>query len=120
MKPLLTLAGLILALFSLATCAKAQTHHHPTGPVTGATAKFYETWKRPDQPEISCCDHKDCYATPARVTGGTVMALHRESGDWIVVPDTKVERDRETPDGLNHLCANPQKLVFCFVWGGGG
>jgi hypothetical protein len=104
----------------LAAKADEHPHHHPTETVTGATARFYESWKRPDMPTHSCCNLQDCYATPARSRGGKLQALHRESGDWIDVPPEKVETDRDSPDGRNHLCASPGKLVFCFVMGGGG
>lgn len=97
----------------------AQEHHHPTETITGATAKFYESWMRPDVPTSSCCSEKDCYATPSRVRNGKVQALHRESGDWIDIPPEKIEQNRDSPDGLNHLCASTGKFVFCFVQGGG-
>lgn len=111
------LAGMILGV-ALAR-ADAHQHHHPTEVIEGAQAKFYETWMRPDMPAVSCCNQMDCYATPARTHGGKLQALHRESGDWIDVPAEKVEHNRDSPDGRNHLCASKWKHVFCFLMGGG-
>lgn len=125
---LIALVGLWLVILAIAWAivafsvgkARAEDHRHPTETITGATAKFYETWKRPDQPSISCCNLADCYATPSRHKGGHIQALHRESGDWIDVPAEKVELDRDSPDGMSHLCARPDKHVYCFVFGAGG
>lgn len=113
-----------LLLLALASCmipfsAHSQVHQHPTETITGATAEFYETWYRPDAPSSSCCSEKDCYATPARMEGGKVMALHRETGKWIEVRAEAIEQNRVSPDGRNHLCATAYEFVFCFVWGGG-
>jgi hypothetical protein len=111
-----SILGAICCFISL---ANAQVHQHPNETIIGPTAQFYETWKRPDMPDVSCCNKADCYATPARMEGGKVLALHRESGDWIEIPAAKVELNRISPDGLSHLCASSYKYVYCFVWGGG-
>jgi len=108
----------LIALLALTTAALAQ-HQHPTEIITGATAKFYDTWFRPDAPGISCCNKQDCYATPSRHRNGRLQAIHRESGDWIDVPPEKVEVNRDSPDGLSHLCASAAKFVFCFKEGSG-
>lgn len=110
---------LVLAACPVFPKVQAQDHQHPTETITGATAKFYGTWMRPDQPMISCCNKADCYATPSRQRGGRVQALHRESGEWINVPPEKIELNRDSPDGLSHLCARPDKHVYCFKEGGG-
>lgn len=113
--------AVVIALAVLASIvpAPAQEHRHPTETIAGATGKFYETWKRPDMPDVSCCNLMDCYATPSRHHGGKVQALHRESGDWIDIPPNKIELNRDSPDGLSHLCATAWKFVFCFKEGGG-
>lgn len=113
--------ALLACLLWLGMClgAIAQEHHHPTETITGATAKFYETWKRPDMPEVSCCNLQDCYATPSRHHDGKVQALHRESGEWLDIPADKIEVNRDSPDGLSHLCASKWKHVYCFKEGGG-
>jgi hypothetical protein len=116
----LSMTALTVLLMAITgSSAAAQVHQHPTETITGATAHFYETWQRPDMPDMSCCDKKDCYATPARMEGGKVLALHRESGDWIEVPEAKIELNRTSPDSRNHLCASEYKFIYCFIWGAG-
>lgn len=102
-------------------------HVHPTETITGATAEFYETWKRPDQPNISCCNRMDCYPTEARFSSGHWRAKRREDGAWLTVPASKIEQNRDSPDGRNHLCAPPpgregsyENGVICFIGGAGG
>jgi hypothetical protein len=109
----------IIVLLLLYPLAHAQEHRHGDQVILGATGKFYESWRRPDMPNISCCSHLDCYATRARMRNGKLQALHRESGEFIDVPPEKVEQNRDSPDGLNHICASPSKNVFCFLAGGG-
>jgi len=47
-----------------------------------------------------------------------------EDGKFIPIPQEKVERNRDNPDGRNHLCAPPPNVfhaadtVFCFALGG--
>jgi hypothetical protein len=56
---------------------------------------------------------------------GNIFAKRREDGKFILVPPQKVERNRDNPDGRNHLCAPPPTAsyppdtVFCFALGGG-
>lgn len=111
--------GIAFGLGLRAAKAQEHQHHHGTEVIEGATGHFYETWMRPDMPAVSCCNRMDCYATPARMRGGKLQAMHRESGEWIDVPPEKVEQNRDSPDGRNHLCASSWKYVFCFVMGGG-
>jgi hypothetical protein len=112
------LALALLLLYPLAH-ASAQEHRHPTETIYGATAKFYETWMRPDVPTSSCCNKQDCYMTRIRRVLGKLQAVHRESGDWIDIPPEKVEQNRDSPDGMSHMCASTAKYVFCFKEGGG-
>ncbi len=85
----------------------------------GATALFYKSWMRPDAPESSCCNDQDCYVTRVRRVRGKLQAIHRESGDWIDIPPEKIEQNRDSPDGMSHMCASVTKFVFCFKEGGG-
>jgi hypothetical protein len=96
----------------------------------GIHQKFYKTWNMPDQPDISCCNDADCYPTEAKMTDGHWWAKRREDGKWIKIPDEKVEKNRNNPDGRNHICAPPPgyslysppsstDTVFCFIPGGG-
>jgi hypothetical protein len=102
-----------------ASSAAAQVHQHPTETITGATAQFYETWQRPDMPDMSCCDKKDCYATPARMEGGKVSPCTARAASGSRCPRPRSRLNRTSPDGRNHLCASEYKFVYCFIWGGG-
>jgi hypothetical protein len=72
----MTRALLLLAL--LPSVAWGQDHVHPTETITGMTAAFYETWMRPDQPTISCCNRSDCAtATEVKQVAGRWMAKRK-------------------------------------------
>lgn len=97
--------------------SEEEIHHH-----AGESAEvdqFYSTWMRPDNRSLSCCNKVDCYATQVKNYGGTWFARHRETGDFIPVADTKIEYDRDSPDGRSHMCATPFKIVYCLKIGGG-
>jgi hypothetical protein len=115
----------ILALILLAGPALAQEHlHHPVADMP-LHEKFYQHWYMPDNPNKSCCNKADCYPVEVRFLHGHWQAKRREDGKWLWVPDAKVERHRDNPDGRNHLCAPPPNAsyppdtVFCFALGSG-
>lgn len=105
--------------------AWGQSHNHP--PQDAYTHDtFYKTWMRPDAPNSSCCDKKDCYPVEARFRSGVWLAKRREDGKWLTVPPEKIERNRSSPDGRNHLCApipayeaGYKNGVICFIPGAG-
>jgi hypothetical protein len=111
--------GLILAV----STAAAQ-HYHPSED-EALHEKFYSGWYMPDNPSVSCCNKADCYPTEIKYVAGMLHARRREDGKYIPIPPPKVERNRDNPDGRNHLCApppnslNPSNTVFCFSLGGG-
>jgi len=78
----------------------------------------------PDNPSVSCCNDADCYPTEIKYVDGTLYAKRREDGKYIPIPPDKVERNRDNPDGRNHLCTpppnvlHPSNAVFCFALGG--
>jgi hypothetical protein len=85
--------------------------------------KFYSTWHMPDNPSVSCCNSSDCYPTDIKYIDDQIYARRREDGRYILIPPQKVERNRDNPDGRNHLCAPPPALspldsVYCFALGG--
>jgi hypothetical protein len=86
--------------------------------------QFYSTWHMPDHPNVSCCNDADCYPTEIKYIDGKIFAKRREDGKFIPIPFEKVERNRDNPDGRNHLCAPPPSAyrspdtVFCFALGG--
>lgn len=123
MKVVAIVAALGLVIGNACALAQHAGHNHP--PEHEALhEQFYSTWQMPDAPGISCCNKGDCYPTQARRDAIGWLALRREDGKWLRVPDRKVEQNRDNPDGRNHLCApSPDRLlsseVFCFLPGGG-
>jgi hypothetical protein len=99
------------------------TRHHPPQD-KWLHEKFYSTWHMPDNPSASCCNDADCYPTEIQYIDGNIYAKRREDGKYILIPHEKVERNRDNPDGRNHLCAPPPNpllrsdTVYCFALGG--
>jgi hypothetical protein len=118
-------APAVLLLALLPSVAWGQEHRHPAADVP-MHEKFYSGWFRPDMPTQSCCSNADCYPTEARRTRGQWQAKRREDGKWMDIPASKIEMNRDSPDGRNHLCAPPPARehvypsgVICFIAGGG-
>jgi hypothetical protein len=89
----------------------AAQHRHP--PQDEALhEKFYSTWYMPDNLARSCCNNADCYPTEIEYVGGNIYAKRREDGKCILIPPQKVERNRDNPDGRNHLCAAPPTSFY--------
>jgi hypothetical protein len=115
----------LLVLPSFASTAQAQEHRHHPPEDMPIHERFYSTWYMPDQPTKSCCNKADCYPTDVKYIEGQTYARRREDGKWLPIPASKVERNRDNPDGRNHLCAPPPQtygdgdVVFCFALGGG-
>src|SRR5882757_650302 len=103
--------------------SQAGLRHHPPQDQL-LHEKFYSSWRMPDHPFVSCCNDADCYPTEIKYVDGTIYAKRREDGKYIPIPAEKVERNRDNPDGRNHLCAPPPSTfhssdtVFCFALGG--
>ena len=98
-----------------------QRHHPPADQLLHE--RFYSSWHMPDNPALSCCNDADCYPTEIRNIDGRIYARRREDGKYILIPPQKVERNRDNPDGRNHLCAPPPSTsfvdtVYCFALGG--
>ena len=108
---------LIVALLALTVAAHAQEHQHPTGTIPKATGEFYENSYRPDMPQYSCCSKQDCDVAEVRTLDGKIEARHL-GGQWHVIPKQKIEQNRDSPDGRNHLCVAGTS-VLCFIFGSG-
>jgi hypothetical protein len=86
--------------------------------------KFYSTWHMPDRPSVSCCNDADCYPTEIKYVEGNIYAKRREDGKYILIPPEQVERNKDNPDGRNHIYApppnafHPSDTVLCFALGG--
>jgi hypothetical protein len=124
----LLLSGFLCCLSAMEVQAQdgqsqAGLHRHPPQDQF-LHEKFYSTWRMPDKPSASCCNDADCCPTEIKYVDGNIYAKRREDGKYIPVPTEKVERNRDNPDGRNHLCAPPPSAfppsdtVFCFGLGG--
>src|SRR5947199_5801165 len=110
-------ASLILVLRGQAVAQEHRVHPAADLPLH---EKFYSTWFMPDEPTKSCCNKADCYPTEAVFKDGQWFARRRDDGKYIPVPWQKVERNRDSPDGRNHVCmppptatSYPPNTVFC-------
>jgi hypothetical protein len=115
-KILLTgvVAGILAALFI--GNVKAEDHGGHTH--AGAVGKFYQNWMRPDNRNISCCHDKDCAPAQSKMINGKWQARNSDSEPWVEVPESRVERERDSPDGRSHLCKAGtigSVLVYCFL-----
>jgi hypothetical protein len=117
----LGIIAVLTAIVMLMSAALGQ-HMHGNEMIPKARGEFYSTWMRPDMPNSSCCNQNDCSPAEARTRNGVLEARQIRPdgyGPWLVVPPEKVEQERDSPDGLNHLCAIGSS-VLCFKAGGGG
>jgi hypothetical protein len=106
------------------TAVAQHSHNHHPAKDQAIHEAFYSKWMRPDDDSISCCNLQDCYPVEARKTPtGSWQFLRREDSEWIDVPESKIERVKDNPDGRNHVCAPPPPAtfikVYCFSIGGG-
>lgn len=114
---------IIVGLVLIAVPVRAQHVGHPPEHMA-LHDKFYKTWMMPDHPGISCCHDEDCKPAEAHMRNGQWYARQEgDTGDFTPIPPQKVEQNRDTPDGRNHLCGrrySSQFSVFCFIAGSGG
>ncbi len=123
MRDAIVRIAVLLLFAAFPVGALGQDHRHPPQDEP-LHERFYSTWYMPDEPHKSCCNKADCYPTEIKIVAGKIFAQRREDGKWLAIPDRKVERNRDNPDGRNHLCAAPpitvnDDRVFCFALGGG-
>ncbi len=124
-KIIIGAAVFVLAMIGLAACAFAQEHRHPPQDAD-IHFRFYQNWKQPDNRAVSCCSDEDCFPALAKNVNGTWYARKDETEEWVRIPASKVEYDRDTPDGRSHLCGRRYGFnndnhftVFCFIAGQG-
>jgi hypothetical protein len=116
-----------VVLFSLGCCAFADEPHKHRPQDLDIHHKFYKTWTMPDNRAISCCHDDDCQPAEARqrADGSWEARQEGDPGGFTPVPKAKVEYDRDSPDGRNHLCGRRLGIgndfyVYCFISGAGG
>jgi hypothetical protein len=104
--------------------ANAQEHHHPPQDQE-IHERFYSTWMMPDNRNVSCCHNEDCSPAESRFENGHWLARKsgEEDSDFTEIPDAKIERERDSPDGRSHVCGRRHWMngkmmsVFCFIPG---
>jgi hypothetical protein len=89
--------------------------------------KFYNSWMMPSNRKVSCCHDQDCQPAEARQLPNGQWEARQEgdTGSFTPVPPDKVEYDRDSPDGRNHLCGRRLGIgndfyVYCFIAGTSG
>lgn len=105
-------------LVCLSISALAQQHNH-----NNTAGKFYESWNRPDNRNMSCCNNQDCAPVDhVRYWNGQLQMQRKSDGEWLTIPKEKLESNyndaRDSPDGFSHMCSNGE-YVFCAVLGSG-
>jgi hypothetical protein len=118
----------VCVLWLIATWpAKAEEHNGHRPQDMELHHKFYKTWMMPDNRAISCCHDEDCKPAEAKQIDGKWYARQEgDQGNFTPIPAHKIEQERDTPDGRNHLCGRRYGFntgdftVFCFIFGNGG
>jgi hypothetical protein len=96
--------------------ARGQENHGHTH--AGAVGQFYQTWMRPDNRAMSCCHDKDCAPAQSKRIKDSWFARNSDAEDWVEIPASRVEKERDSPDGQSHLCkaGTPGNIfVYCFL-----
>lgn len=97
-------------------------HQHPKEHEDLHT-KFYSTWMMPDNPAISCCSNKDCAPAQSKQVNGIWYGKRASDLNWRKIPNSKIEINRDSPDGQSHMCApivlGDTDTVYCFILGAG-
>jgi hypothetical protein len=108
--------AVFIVAFATAPKARAQDYGHHLH-----HTDHYSKWKQPGT-NASCCNGKettdgqitgDCYPTTAEVRAGSWWAK-RDDGQWVIVPDDRILRERNPDVERTHLCFNSGR-VLCFV-----
>lgn len=111
---LITIGVVVLLFLAMSPVRGEEAHGHTHA---GAVGAFYQNWMMPD--------NQDCAPAEAKLENGRWLARRLgETGSFTPVPHSKIEQDRDSPDGRNHLCARRDGFggltVFCFLPAFGG
>lgn len=117
----------VAAMFLVVAFAWGQEPHQHRPQDLEIHHKFYKTWMMPDNRAISCCHDDDCQPAEARQLSNGEWEARQEgdTGNFTPIPAKKIEQDRDSPDGRNHLCGrrlgvSAEFYVYCFILGSGG
>ena len=124
---IIIIAVLFVALMFAVVAALAQEPHQHRPQDLELHRKFYQTWMMPDNRAISCCHDQDCQPAEARQLPNGQWEARQEgdTGSFTPIPAKKIEQERDSPDGRNHLCGRRLGIsadfyVYCFILGNGG
>lgn len=128
MKPLVTIAAIIMALFI--------DHAYPRDLgqwKDDDLSQWYKSLMQPDVPTSSCCGEADAYyCNDYTVRNGKPSCIinddrpdeprgrpHVENGTVIEIPDHKLKWDSGNPTGNGIVFMSRNRYVFCYVQPGG-
>jgi hypothetical protein len=94
---------------------------------------WFQNLMQPDNPYVSCCGEADAYwADSYEVDGDRYVAIitderpdeplgrrHREPGERIVVPNSKIKWDKGNPTGHGIIFIGIGGQIYCYVPPGG-
>ena len=107
--------GICIYLLYSINFVKAQGHQHPPEHAE-LHNRFYQNWFQPSNRSALCCNEKDCSPAASKFEDGKWYAFR--AGEWIAIPNEKIETERDSPDGRSHLCADKFLggwYVYCFL-----
>jgi hypothetical protein len=127
---MLRIIGLIVLLASSAAAARdyGQWEEQPQN-VRG----WFQKLMQPDNPYVSCCGEADAYwADSYEVDADRYVAIitderpdeplgrrHRELGERIVVPNSKIKWDEGNPTGHGIIFIGIGGQIYCYIPPGG-
>lgn len=117
---------LVVGLIGIVAALADEPHQHRPQDLE-IHHKFYKTWMMPSNRAVSCCHDQDCQPAEARRLSNGQWEARQEgdTGSFTPIPPEKVEYDRDSPDGRNHLCGRRLGIgndfyTYCFIAGAGG
>ena len=114
-RALATLFVIVLflgALVQIAFPLKARAQSGAHGDGHAQMHDEYKGWKKPDNPNVSCCDNTDCRPTRAYV-GDDGLWRAWNGHKWLTVPREVMLPKDLAKDGRSHICEKSE-YIFCF------
>jgi hypothetical protein len=124
--------GIVIALMLLASPAAARDFGQWENQAP-EVRKWFQKLMQPDAPFMSCCGEADAYwADSFEADGERYVAIitderpdgplsrpHRELGEKILIPNSKIKWDDGNPTGHGIIFIGAGGQVFCYVPPGG-